>query len=93
VPGVIPFIDDDDGYLAWIASEPGGYVLNSHRHPTASYLMLHRSSCRTISGRPTTGSAWTKDYVKHCSSSADELDAWASATVGVNADRCAVCTP
>ena len=32
------FIDDDRGYRLWLRAHPDGYVLNSYRHPTQSYL-------------------------------------------------------
>jgi hypothetical protein len=36
------FCDDDTGYLAWVAAEPDGFVLNHEVHPRPSYLVLHR---------------------------------------------------
>ncbi|WJK36537.1 hypothetical protein [Solwaraspora sp. WMMA2065] len=41
-------------------------MLNTHRYPAASYLVLHRSTCRTITGAPAGGSRWTSDYSKIC---------------------------
>ena len=76
------FIDDDNGYAEWSKSNPSGYVLNCDREPKAAYLMLHRASCRTVTGVPTRGSSWTKDYAKVCSSNIAELDDWARAKTG-----------
>lgn len=56
---VVVFRDDDDGYLACLAAHPVGFVLNVNRSPRPDYLILHRASCRTISGRPTRGGPWT----------------------------------
>jgi hypothetical protein len=43
------FVDDDEGYLAWVASHPDGYVVNCGRSPTPAYLRLHRAACKFIS--------------------------------------------
>src|ERR1035438_9825407 len=61
------FIDDDDGYLAWLYDHARGYVLNAARKPTASYLMLHRADCSTIGNVPANGLAWTSDLLNFCS--------------------------
>jgi hypothetical protein len=50
--GMRHFVDDDAGYLAWLAGHPADFVINTGRSPSAAYLMLHRASCRTISGTP-----------------------------------------
>jgi hypothetical protein len=42
------FVDDDAGYRDWLAGNPDGFVLNATATPSASYLILHRASCRTI---------------------------------------------
>ena len=50
---ISPFVDDDAGYEAWLRVNPGGYVVNTYLGtPSAMYLKVHRSSCRTISGYP-----------------------------------------
>ena len=38
------FMDDDNGYLRWIAANPGGFVLNCDRKPHARYLKLQHVS-------------------------------------------------
>lgn len=60
------FIDDDRGYLDWIAQHPEGFVLNTYRTPSLDYLLLHRTNCRTITNLPANGSRWTADYIKIC---------------------------
>jgi hypothetical protein len=64
--GMRHFVDDDAGYLAWLAGHPADFVINTGRSPSAAYLMLHRASCRTISGTPARGSTFTGDYTKIC---------------------------
>jgi hypothetical protein len=93
-PGKIErFFHDEDGYRKWLRSIAAGYVLNCDRQPKASYLMLHRASCRTISGKPPRGSTWTTPYMKVCAKSVRELDDWAKANTGQLPDRCSVCQP
>ncbi len=43
--GMERFVDDDPGYLDWLARHPDGFVVNTGRTPTAAYLMLHRAGC------------------------------------------------
>ena len=88
--GVIQFIDDDSGYLAWLESSPHGFVVNSHRSPTPDYLILHRTSCKSIS--TASRSHWTSGYIKTCSNYVDDLRDWAS-TVGGRLKPCGMCRP
>jgi hypothetical protein len=64
--GMDRFVDDDPGYLDWLARHPDGFVINTGRTPTAAYLMLHRARCGTITGRPARGTTFTGDYAKVC---------------------------
>jgi hypothetical protein len=64
--GVRLFVDDDDGYLAWLAEHPDGFVVNTYRTPSLSYLRLHQAGCHTIAGNPARGTRWTADYAKVC---------------------------
>jgi hypothetical protein len=86
------FRDDDDGYLAWLAAHRAGFVLNVNRSPRPDYLVLHRASCRTISGRPTRGGPWTGQYIKVCSDDELQIAAWAGRTVAAAPRRCGVCS-
>jgi hypothetical protein len=87
------FIDDDPGYLAWNRTHSRGYLLNVSRTPNKNYVVLHKTTCSHISGRPSRGVSWTTDPIKVCAETKEELDEWAMATVGVNASRCGSCTP
>ena len=33
------FVDDDRGYLRWLAANPTGFVLNTTRSPIPTYLI------------------------------------------------------
>jgi hypothetical protein len=71
---LIEFMDDDKGYIAWLADHPEGCVLNCGRPPQPSYLMLHKATCGTISGKP--GRRWTVAYQKVCAETFKEIEAW-----------------
>ena len=94
ISAVISVFDHDEpGYARWLRDHPVGSVLNCDREPKASYLMLHRSSCRTISGQPARGTTWTVAYVKVSSDSQAQLDEWARSRTGANPTRCGSCAP
>jgi len=74
----IEFMDNDHGYVAWLADHPHGFVLNCERPPRSTYLILHRSTCWTISRA--SGSNWTLNYQKVCADSFEEIASWAGQT-------------
>lgn len=86
------FVDDDEGYLAWVGDHPGGYVVNCGRRPTPAYLILHRATCGSI--RSDTRANWTTgDYIKVCSEDLGDLRRWASGEVGGELQPCGSCSP
>jgi hypothetical protein len=85
------FRDDDSGYLSWLAAHSAGFVLNVARSPRPGYLVLHRATCRTITGRPTRGGPWTGLYIKVCSDDDLQLAAWTGREVAAAPTRCGVC--
>jgi hypothetical protein len=87
------FRDDDAGYLGWLSAHPAGFVLNVARSPQPTYLILHRATCRTISGRPTRGGPWTGPYIKVCSDDSLQIAAWTGQHVAAAPTRCRVCLP
>lgn len=88
---VTTFVDDDDGYLRWIALNRRGFVVNTPRSPSASYLMLHSAGCKTVNGVPARGENWTLDYIKVCAVERFELDRWARDEVGGALTECQFC--
>jgi hypothetical protein len=83
------FIDDDAGYLSWLSDNPDGYVANTYRSPSPSYLMIHRATCQSIN--KLRGDTWTAgDYRKVCGDRA-ELERWAHDRVGGRLRPCAHC--
>lgn len=87
------FKDDDNGYLNWINTNPTGFIINCERKPRTTYLFLHRATCFTITGIPARGKVWTKDYIKVCSISKEELEMWARREVGGKLHSCRLCNP
>jgi hypothetical protein len=90
---VYEFKDDDAGYLAWVKKYRHGFVLNAARSPRSDYLVLHKSICHTITGKPTVGDRWTDQYIKICSMSRADLWNWANREAGGDVQPCAFCTP
>ena len=37
------FVNDESGYLDWLATHQDGFLVNAFARPTARYLILHRS--------------------------------------------------
>lgn len=87
------FIDKDDDYLQWLATNPGGFVVNCDRKPHTRYLKLHRATCRTVTGTPANGQRWTTLYAKVCSPSIKELERWVNQQVGGQLRPCGLCNP
>lgn len=67
--------------------------MNCERSLNPNYLMLHRATCKTISGTPARGKEWTKDYIKVCSTDAEPLETWAENKVGGQLKPCRLCRP
>ena len=87
------FRDDDRGYAAWLAANAHGYVLNIERSMNPLDARVHEAGCRTITGTPPRGRTWTGPYVKACSPSLTELDAWALSHARSAVTRCGICQP
>lgn len=87
------FERDDDGYVAWLAAHPSGFVLNTCMHVTSDYLVLHRARCRTVNRPLAPSRSWTHAYGKTCSDTREELDAWALQRAGKPNQPCGICRP
>jgi hypothetical protein len=85
------FEDDEDGYLGWVKTNPGGFVINTYR-TVSSYRKLHRATCRTITTL-TRGKYLTKNEIKICSPVREELEKWAQRQGGGNVSPCKICNP
>ncbi|KUI31609.1 hypothetical protein AU196_10660 [Mycobacterium sp. IS-1742] len=85
--------DRDDDFLAWLAANPGGYVINILRSYSVSGARLHRASCRTINGQNPGGGKWIGQYAKVCAPDPAEIDQWAVDRLGEPIVRCGICHP
>ena len=83
------FVDDDSGYLSWLADHPESFVINTTRTPSAAYLMLHRATCWTINRLQPQATTFTGDYSKLCGARS-ELEAKAR-RLGGTAQSCGHC--
>lgn len=90
---VTEFRNNDDGYLAWLAGHPDGYVINILRGLNAGTARIHRVRCRTIIGKPPRGGSWTGSYIKICADELTQLDRWSDKYVGQALARCGICQP
>ena len=90
--GFQQFVNDDDGYLNWLAQNPDGFVVNSNRVPVGSYLIQHRASCKWINAATRTN--WTTTgYIKTCSNDLTALAGWAEREIGGSLKPCKSCQP
>ena len=86
----IRFIDNDEDYLQWVKTHFNGYVVNSYRNPTPSYLILHCATCGSISSEKIRNYT-TTSYIKTCSEDRAELEDWARNTVDGQLSECSIC--
>jgi hypothetical protein len=85
------FVDNDAGYLGWLARHGDGFVLNCHREPGPDYLVLHQATCSLISTPATKGRSRTKDPIKVCATWRGDLEAWADNRVACAPKPCRRC--
>jgi hypothetical protein len=84
------FINDDAGYVTWLATHPDGFVLSAFGRSTPAHPMLHGATCHSISVLPTNKHAWTTNYTKACGERS-ELEEYARAHFGHEAKPCGQC--
>ncbi|MEX3937392.1 hypothetical protein AB4Y32_37640 [Paraburkholderia phymatum] len=98
------FRKDERGYLAWLAANPQGFVLNRYRNEnSASYLVLHRATCRLVSqlsGNARAGGFTERGYIKICASDVETLAGYARQHASKHGKPgrsfskvCAICDP
>jgi hypothetical protein len=76
------FRNDDAGYLRWLRDHPGGFVVNTMRGVSPSYMVLHRATCPSISEYPSgsePGAFTERQYSKACGESVEDLSTWVRA--------------
>ena len=96
-PLVELFDQHDAPYHEWRHANSAGWVVNTRRHHDASYVVLHRATCRSIGSAaranhpdPFTGGS----YVKICSTDREALSRWLMAHgFGDISHGCGLCAP
>jgi len=85
--------DDDHTYEAWLNAHPLGFVINAARPARPRYLILHRSSCHTITALLGNGKSWTGDMTKiGCDTKADAMQ-WCQSRFNTEPSTCGTCSP
>jgi len=87
---VIQYIDNEEGYLNWVAQHPDGFLINCYRNETPDYLWLHRTTCGHIKS-PKRKNYTTRGFKKVCSDNRKELADWAANEVCGVLNRCRCC--
>ena len=86
------FVDNDDAYLAWLASNGDGWVVNARPSLDRRYLKLHSAQCFHINRPDGAPGAWTeRNYVKVCGSTVPELESWLQARSGATPESSCYC--
>ena len=87
------FQNDDLGYLAWVQSNPSGFVVNiDEPNTTPSYPMVHAASHRAISSGSRENYTSGR-YFKVCSTSLTDLEKWTMEHYRRPLVRCKTCSP
>lgn len=93
----VEFRNDETGYFAWLREHPNGFVLNLHRYRHPEYVVLHRTSCWTISKKSHATGAYTeRHYRKVCGATIAEMQEAArdeGRSDGSFSKRCSICGP
>lgn len=84
------FVDDDNGYLRWLASYPDAFVLTMKRDPEPSDPVLHRTSCRVANGSARRTPSLTRDHERLCGGRG-ALEEYARRELGGDATPCSRC--
>jgi hypothetical protein len=88
---MVTFVDDETGYLQWMAANPNGFVINAPKRSGDFPDMLHRASCVHISS-PKRTNYTTTDFKKICSLDRGELLDW-GAKYSDDFRKCKHCKP
>ncbi len=94
------FKNNDQAYLAWIkANRHDGFVINTRKGISPSYVILHRASCNLITelkGKAEKGGFTERGYRKVCANTISDLVSWIKGHIradGKFSKLCAKCKP
>lgn len=89
-PEFVLFKDDDEGFRNWLREHARGFYLNAARNPSGDEVLLHQVGCTHV-GDASPGGKWTETFIKVCSASKTELEAWSRTTAGQEPRQCQSC--
>jgi len=90
-PDLLVFKDDDEGFRRWMVEHPAGFYLNANRAPASDDVLLHKVGCPHVGDAEPGEVAWTEQYIKVCSMTSIELEAWSRIEAGQDARHCQTC--
>jgi hypothetical protein len=91
-PDFVVFKDNDEGFRRWMVEHPAGFYLNANRAPASDDVLLHKVGCPHVSDAEPGEVAWTEQYIKVCSLTRLELEAWSRTVAGQEARHCQTCS-
>lgn len=91
-PDLLIFKDDDEGFRRWMVEHPAGFYLNANRAPASDVVLLHKVGCPHVGDAEPGDVAWTEQYIKVCSTTRLELEAWSRTVSGQEARHCQTCS-
>jgi ubiquinone/menaquinone biosynthesis C-methylase UbiE len=93
------FVNDEAGYLAWLADYPDGFVLDAMRNENPEVMVLHRARCVSVNDYAP-GEQWgsftENRHMKVCGQSVGSLREWVrhhGREDGSFSGTCAKCAP
>ena len=96
MPLGVMYFDHDDAYLAWLADNPDGYVVNVRWNLSRGYVQLHRATCWSISSTREPGAYTERGYRKLCARSLEHISkapVVCGRPAGSFTTRCSNCRP
>ena len=90
-PDLLIFKDDDEGFRRWMVEHPAGFYLKANRAPASDDVLLNKVGCPHVGDAEPGEVAWTEQYIKVCSSTKLELEAWSRTVSGQEARHCQTC--
>jgi 5-methylcytosine-specific restriction endonuclease McrA len=92
---LITFRKQEAAYFEWLNAHPTGFVLNTRASLSPEYMMLHRGSCKFVTGylgKAGPGGFTERSYRKVCAETVAPIKVWVSSNGG-HLSTCSHCGP
>jgi 5-methylcytosine-specific restriction protein A len=92
---LIIFQKEEANYFDWIAKHPSGFVLNTKAKLSPDYMVLHRASCKLVTGylgKASSGGFTERVYRKVCADTVGPIKFWVESNDGF-LSTCSHCGP